>query len=70
MIRLGVLASGSGTNLQALLDACARAAPLLVSGDDEKYQGEVLRLAPAEKGPPRGAPNGVAPGGKDAGEDI
>lgn len=37
----------------ALLDACAKAAPLLVAGDDEKYQAEVLRLAPAEKGPPR-----------------
>jgi len=37
----------------ALLDACARAAPLLAKGDDEKYQGEVMRLAPAAKADPR-----------------
>ena len=36
-----------------LLDACARAAPMLVKGDDEKYQGEVMRLAPAPKADPR-----------------
>jgi len=36
-----------------LLDACAKAAPLLVRGDDEKYQGEVMRLAPAAKANPR-----------------
>ena len=36
-----------------LLDACARAAPMLAKGDDEKYQGEVMRLAPAPKGDPR-----------------
>lgn len=39
--------------LQKLLDACAKAAPLLANGDDEKYQGEVMRLAPAEKVNPR-----------------
>jgi peptidyl-tRNA hydrolase, PTH1 family len=39
----------------ALTAACAEAAPLLVAGEDEKYQGEVLRLAPAEKKPPRPA---------------
>jgi peptidyl-tRNA hydrolase, PTH1 family len=33
----------------ALLDAVAKAAPLLAKGEDEKYQGEVMRLAPAEK---------------------
>src|SRR5574338_1356066 len=32
-----------------LLDAIAQAAPLLAAGDDEKFQGEVMRLAPAEK---------------------
>lgn len=42
--------------VEALVDACARAAPLLVTGEDEKYQAEVLRLAPAEKGPPRATP--------------
>lgn len=36
-----------------LLDACARAAPLLAKGEDEKYQGEVMRLAPAPKADPR-----------------
>ena len=39
--------------VEALCQACAEAAPLLVAGQDEKYQAEVLRLAPAEKGPPR-----------------
>jgi PTH1 family peptidyl-tRNA hydrolase len=32
-----------------LLDAAAKSAPLLARGDDEKFQGEVMRLAPAEK---------------------
>lgn len=36
-----------------LLRACADAAPLLAAGDDEKYQAEVMRLAPAEKADPR-----------------
>ena len=39
--------------VEALLDACADAAPLLASGEDEKYQTEVMRLAPAEKSDPR-----------------
>jgi PTH1 family peptidyl-tRNA hydrolase len=39
----------------ALLDACADAAPLLAAGEDEKYQTEVMRLAPAEKSDPRAA---------------
>lgn len=37
----------------ALLDACARALPFLISGDDERYQTEVLRLAPAPKSDPK-----------------
>jgi len=37
----------------ALLEACAEAAPLLAAGDDEKYQTEVMRLAPADKANPR-----------------
>jgi len=41
-----------------LLDACAKAAPLLAKGEDEKYQGEVMRLAPAEKANPRQQANG------------
>lgn len=36
-----------------LLRACADAAPLLAAGEDEKYQAEVMRLAPAEKADPR-----------------
>ena len=41
--------------LQALLDACADALPFALAGDDERYQGEVLRLAPAPKFSPRQA---------------
>lgn len=37
----------------ALLDAIVKAAPLLAQGDDEKFQGEVMRLAPAQKADPR-----------------
>jgi PTH1 family peptidyl-tRNA hydrolase len=37
-----------------LLDALAKAAPMLVHGEDDKYQAEVLRLAPAEKAGGRG----------------
>ena len=44
--------------VQALLDACAEAAPLLAAGEDEKYQTEVMRLAPAEKADPRKAARG------------
>ena len=39
--------------VKALCDACAGAAPLLADGLDERYQGEVMRLAPAEKADPR-----------------
>lgn len=39
--------------LEPLLQACADALPLLVAGEDEKYQAEVMRLAPAEKADPR-----------------
>ena len=39
--------------LQPLLEAIADTAPLLASGEDEKYQTEVMRLAPAEKLDPR-----------------
>jgi PTH1 family peptidyl-tRNA hydrolase len=44
--------------VQALLDACADAAPLLAAGEDEKYQAEVMRLAPAEKADPRQSRDG------------
>ncbi len=39
--------------LAKMLDACAKAAPLLAKGEDEKYQAAVMRLAPAEKANPR-----------------
>ena len=37
----------------ALMAACSDAAGLLVEGDDERYQTEVMRLAPAAKSDPR-----------------
>ena len=39
--------------LEALLNASADALPFAVAGEDERYQGEVLRLAPAPKFSPR-----------------
>lgn len=39
-----------------LLDACAEALPILAAGEDEKYQTEVLRLAPAGKFDPKAPP--------------
>jgi len=39
--------------VEPLLEACADALPLLAVGEDEKYQGEVMRLAPSPKGDPR-----------------
>ena len=39
--------------VKALCDACAKAAPMLLAGQDERYQAEVMRLAPAEKADPR-----------------
>ena len=41
--------------LKPLLTALADAAPLLAAGEDERYQAEVLRLAPAPKLDPRAA---------------
>jgi PTH1 family peptidyl-tRNA hydrolase len=39
--------------VEELTRACADALPFLAGGDDDRYQAEVLRLAPAEKGDPR-----------------
>ena len=39
--------------LDPLISACADALPLLAAGEDEKYQNEVMRLAPAPKADPR-----------------
>ncbi len=41
--------------VEALTRACADALPLLAAGEDERYQAEVMRLAPAEKIDPRKA---------------
>ncbi|MFZ2031446.1 MAG: aminoacyl-tRNA hydrolase [Vitreimonas sp.] len=43
--------------VEKLLDAVVKAAPLLVQGDDDKYQAEVMRLAPAEKSGGRARPD-------------
>jgi len=53
---LGEIPKSDAEWVAALIDACARAAPLLAAGEDEKYQAEVLRLAPAEKAPARRGP--------------
>ncbi len=37
----------------ALIEACARSLPLLLSEGDERYQTEVMRLAPAPKHDPK-----------------
>jgi PTH1 family peptidyl-tRNA hydrolase len=39
--------------VEALLDAASRALPLLLQEGDERYQTEVLRLAPAPKSDPK-----------------
>jgi PTH1 family peptidyl-tRNA hydrolase len=39
--------------VRELLSACADALPFLAAGDDERYQAEVLRLAPATKLDPK-----------------
>lgn len=39
--------------VEPLIQALADSAPLLAQGEDEKYQTEVMRLAPAEKADPR-----------------
>lgn len=39
--------------VDALIDACAQALPYLADGEDERYQTEVLRLAPAPKHDPK-----------------
>ena len=41
--------------VNALCNACADALPILALGEDDRYQAEVMRLAPAEKSDPRQA---------------
>jgi len=43
--------------VEKLIDAVTKAAPMLVKGEDDKYQAEVMRLAPAEKSPSRAKPD-------------
>ena len=44
--------------LEAMLTAVADALPFALAGDDDRYQAEVLRLAPAPKFSPRQAARG------------
>ena len=44
--------------VEPLIQAVADAAPLMAAGEDEKYQTEVMRLAPAEKVDPRKSARG------------
>ncbi len=52
---LGDFAKAEAPWVKALLEACADALPFLAAGDDDRYQAEVLRLAPAPKFSPRQA---------------
>lgn len=42
--------------VSALIKACVDALPFMVAGNDERYQNEVMRLAPAPKSDPRNPP--------------
>jgi PTH1 family peptidyl-tRNA hydrolase len=42
--------------VEKLITACVEALPFLVAGMDERYQTEVMRLAPAPKSDPRNPP--------------
>jgi PTH1 family peptidyl-tRNA hydrolase len=53
-----------GPWVETLCGACADAAPLLAATEDEKYQTEVMRLAPSPKADPRKA--GLIEGTKPA----
>jgi PTH1 family peptidyl-tRNA hydrolase len=53
---LSDFAKADWTWLEPLILACADELPLLAQGEDEKYQNEVLRLAPAPKSDPRRPP--------------
>jgi PTH1 family peptidyl-tRNA hydrolase len=50
--------------VEPLIEAIAEAAPLMAAGEDEKYQTEVMRLAPADKVDPRKAARDAAGGGE------
>ena len=46
---LSDFAKAESKMLEDMLDACARAIHFLATGDDERFQAEVMRLAPAPK---------------------
>lgn len=50
---LGPFSKADQAWLGPMLTALADALPLLAAGEDEKYQAEVMRLAPAPKADPR-----------------
>jgi PTH1 family peptidyl-tRNA hydrolase len=50
---LSDFAKADGPWVCDLLEASAEALPILAAGEDERYQAEVLRLAPAEKRDPK-----------------
>ena len=50
------------TWLEPMLDAVANALPFAMAGDDDRYQAEVMRLAPAPKFSPRQAAEKAARG--------
>jgi PTH1 family peptidyl-tRNA hydrolase len=50
---LGDLHKAEHVWLDSMLDAVADALPFAAAGDDERYQAEVMRLAPAPKADPR-----------------
>ena len=52
---LADFAKADETWRDALIDACCRALPLLLSENDERFQTEVMRLAPAPKKDPKQA---------------
>jgi PTH1 family peptidyl-tRNA hydrolase len=56
---LGPFAKAEAAWLQPLLTSLADALPLLAAGEDEKYQAEVMRLAPQPKADPRALARGA-----------
>ncbi|MNU10976.1 hypothetical protein D3C72_2584710 [compost metagenome] len=49
--------------LEAMLNAVSDALPFALAGDDDRYQAEVMRLAPAPKFSPRQAAQDARNGG-------
>ncbi len=43
--------------VRALVEACVESMPLLAAGEDDRYQAEVMRLAPSPKLDPRARPD-------------